>query len=47
MDYLDFVKVAKIVEVKGHLTPEGINKVNSLKSGMNSSRLCLALARQA
>jgi hypothetical protein len=45
MDYLDFVKVAKIVEVKGHLTPEGINKINSLKSGMNSSRLCLAKAR--
>lgn len=21
MDYLDFVEVAKIVEVKGHLTP--------------------------
>jgi len=39
MDYLDFVKVAKIVEVKGHLTPEGINKINSLKSGMNSSRI--------
>jgi hypothetical protein len=40
MDYLDFVEVAKIVEVKGHLTPEGINKINSLKSGMNSSRIC-------
>jgi len=39
MDYLDFVKVAKIVEVKGHLTPEGINKINYLKSGLNSSRI--------
>ena len=36
MDYLDFVKVAKIIEVKGHLSLEGINKINSLKSGMNS-----------
>jgi hypothetical protein len=38
-DYLDFVKVAKIIEVKGHLTVEGINKINSLKSGMNSCRI--------
>lgn len=35
MDYLDFVKVAKIIEVKGHLNLEGINNINSLKSGMN------------
>lgn len=39
MDFLDFVKVAKIMEVKGHLTLEGINKINSLKSGMNSCRI--------
>ena len=38
-DYLDFVKVAKIIEVKGHLTLEGINRINSLKSGMNSRRI--------
>lgn len=38
-DYLDFVKVAKIIEVKGHLTLEGVNKINSLKSGMNSGRI--------
>jgi hypothetical protein len=38
MDYLDFVKVVNIIEVKGHLTSEGVNKINSLKSGMNSSR---------
>lgn len=38
MDYLDFVKVAKIIEDKGHLSLEGINKINSLKSGMNSGR---------
>lgn len=39
MDYLDFVKAAEIIEVKGHLSLEGIKKINSLKSGMNSSRI--------
>ena len=39
MDYLDFAKVAKIIEIKGHLTMEGIRKINSLKSGMNSGRI--------
>jgi hypothetical protein len=38
-DLLDFVEVANIIEAKGHLTIEGINKINSLKSGMNSSRV--------
>jgi hypothetical protein len=37
-DYLDFVKASDIIAVKGHLTPEGIKKINSLKSGMNRSR---------
>lgn len=39
MDYLDFVKVAKIIENKGHLTMDGIKKINSLKSGMNMGRI--------
>jgi hypothetical protein len=38
-DLLDFVEVANIIEAKGHLTLEGVNKINSLKSGMNSSRV--------
>lgn len=38
-DNLDFVKVANIIETKGHLTEEGINKINSLKSGMNRCRV--------
>jgi hypothetical protein len=38
MDYCDFVKVSNIMEAKGHLTLEGLNKINSLKSGMNSLR---------
>lgn len=37
-DNLDFAKVANIIDAKGHLTVEGINKINSLKSGMNSCR---------
>ncbi len=37
-DYLDFVKASDIIAVKGHLTPEGIKKINYLKSGMNRSR---------
>lgn len=37
MDYRDFCLVAKIIEDKLHLTPEGFKKVKSLKSGMNSS----------
>lgn len=39
VDNFDFVKVANIIEAKGHLTLEGIKKINSLKSGMNSSRV--------
>ena len=39
MDSFDFVKVANIIDTKGHLTLEGINKINSLKSGMNSCRM--------
>jgi hypothetical protein len=37
-DYLDFVKASDIIAVKDHLTPEGIKKINSLRSGMNKSR---------
>jgi hypothetical protein len=37
-DFCDFVKVAKIMEDKGHFTSEGLKKINYLKSGMNSQR---------
>lgn len=37
-DYKDFCEAADIIKVKGHLTIEGIKKINSLKSGMNRSR---------
>ena len=39
MDYLDFYKVSKIMEDKSHLTPEGLKKIKSLKSGMNKGRI--------
>jgi len=38
-DYLDFVKAAKIVEVKGHLTVEGLNQIRAIKAGMNTGRV--------
>lgn len=37
-DYLDFIRVSDIIAVKDHLTPSGVKKINSLKSGMNRSR---------
>ena len=39
MDFLDFSKAVDIVNNKGHLTEEGIKKINSLKSGMNRGRM--------
>jgi hypothetical protein len=38
-DFLDFIKAVDIVAVKGHLTSEGLKKINSLKSGMNRGRI--------
>jgi hypothetical protein len=38
-DYRDFCEIAKIMEDKSHLTPEGIKKIKSLKSGMNTGRI--------
>ena len=37
-DYRDFFEIAKIMEDKSHLTPEGLKKIKSLKSGMNKGR---------
>lgn len=39
MDFLDFSNIAKIIEDKSHLTPEGLKKIKSLKSGMNKGRI--------
>lgn len=39
LDYQDFCKIANIMENKDHLTQEGLKKVRSLKSGMNTGRM--------
>jgi hypothetical protein len=39
MDYKDFCNIAKIMKDKSHLTPEGLKKIKSLKSGMNKGRI--------
>ena len=38
MDFQDFIEIAKIMENKSHLTFEGLKKIKSLKSGMNTGR---------
>ena len=38
-DFKDFYKIANIMENKDHLTQEGLKKVRSLKSGMNTGRV--------
>jgi hypothetical protein len=39
MDYRDFCEIAKLMENKSHLTLDGLNKIKSLKSGMNRGRI--------
>ncbi len=39
LDYKDFCKIANLMITKEHLTLEGVKKIKSLKSGMNSSRI--------
>lgn len=38
-DFCDFCKIANIMEKKDHLTLEGLKKIKSLKSGMNTGRI--------
>ena len=38
-DYIDFCKIVDIMKNKSHLTPEGLNKIKSLKSGMNTGKV--------
>nr|QBM31520.1 hypothetical protein [Arthrobotrys musiformis]QBM31596.1 hypothetical protein [Arthrobotrys musiformis] len=37
-DFEDFCKIAEMMEKKGHLTEEGLNKIREIKSGMNRGR---------
>ena len=39
LDYQCFCEVAKIMKDKGHLTDEGVRRIKSLKSGMNTGRI--------
>jgi hypothetical protein len=34
-DYLDFKRVAELMNEKAHLTAEGLNQIQAIKSGMN------------
>ena len=38
-DFEDFCKVAKLMKSKSHLTQEGLDKIFTLKAGMNIGRL--------
>jgi len=37
-DFADFCKAAEIMKTKGHLTPEGLNKLLALKDNMNQKK---------
>lgn len=37
-DYEDFKRVHAMLEKKLHLTPEGLDKIRSIKAGMNRNR---------
>lgn len=39
LDFKDFCRISNILVTKEHLTLEGVKKIKSLKSGMNSSRI--------
>jgi hypothetical protein len=38
-DFKDWKEVAKLMASKAHLTPEGLNEIKNIKSGMNSLRV--------
>ena len=37
-DFKDFCLVAELIKNKAHLTEEGLNKIRSIKTGMNTGR---------
>lgn len=39
MDHKDFCEIANIIKDKSHLTLEGLKKIPSCKSGMNTGRI--------
>ena len=38
LDFQDFYRVSKLIKEKEHLQIEGIKKISSIKSGMNTKR---------
>jgi hypothetical protein len=38
LDYNDFKKAVEIIKVKGHLNPEGLEKLIKIKAGINKGR---------
>lgn len=38
LDYACLQKAADIMKAKGHLTPEGLEQIREIKSGMNTKR---------
>ena len=38
LNFLDFIKVAHLIKDKAHLTVEGLDKIESIKSGMHYGR---------
>lgn len=38
LDYLDFKRVAELMQTKSHLTKEGSEQIREIKSGMNRGR---------
>ena len=38
LDYLDWCKIAKLMRDGTHLTPEGLELIKHIKSGMNTGR---------
>jgi hypothetical protein len=38
LDYLDFKRAAKIIQMKGHLTNEGLEEIRKIRLGMNTGR---------
>jgi hypothetical protein len=38
LDYLDWCKIAKLMSDGAHLTPEGLELIQQVKSGMNTGR---------
>lgn len=38
LDYLDFCKIANLMEGKLHLTEEGLDQIRQIKDGMNTGR---------